>query len=402
MRLSISLPTLLLSLGLCVSAAPTAGGQLSLAAIGPGFTFEYTTSKPKSKNWIGIYHATGGGPDEEEQVQPSLKWEYAPGEKGSVRIDAPAGAGGKYKAYFLADDGYKWLAEPIEFNTGNSNTNQLKIMTYNLWYGGTKVNNYHEKQVKFIRDQNVDIVGFQEASGNHVKRLGEALGWNYHQSSADNTVGIISRHPIVTKHKDIGDRTSGVQINIDGNSDKSLNFWSAHLNAYPYGPYEFCFEKKSVEDVLKIEDKAGRIGQITKIVEQTKSQRDSSTPFILVGDFNAPSHLDWTLQNKHCDVNFEWPSSKIPTDAGLIDSYRVAHPDPATESGNTWSPIYPHNEEQNASEPQDRIDFIYHTKKLKVIGSETKVAGSPKAMPDHEDNEWTSDHASVVTTYELL
>ncbi|KAF2790149.1 DNase I-like protein [Melanomma pulvis-pyrius CBS 109.77] len=405
MRFHISISTLLFSIVTQVSAAPTPDGSLALVAGAAQFTFQYSTPNANSKNWIGLYHTTGG-PDAEKQDQLSLRWKYVTNAKGTVQIDAPANARGKYKAYFLANDGYKWLAKPIEITAsgqGSGNPDELRIMTFNLWHGGTQVNNYHEKQVKFIREQNLDIVGLQEATGAHAKRLGEALGWNYHQSDSENTAGIISRHPIVKKHSNIIDRSAGVQINLNSNSANSINFWSAHLNAYPYGPYEFCFEKKSAADVTATEASAGRTGQIKDLVEKTKAQRDSTSPFILVGDFNAPSHLDWTTatKGKHCGVSFEWPTSKIPVEAGLVDSYRKAHPDPATSSGDSWSPITPYNEDEKLPEPQDRIDFIYGTSKLEVLRSETKVAGTPMAMPNYKDNEWTSDHAAVITTYKM-
>lgn len=385
-------------------ALPNPTGTLSLSSQGELFTFNYSAPSANSKNWIGLYHAVGGGPDGEQQVTPSLKWAYAPQKQGSLTITAPVG-GGKFKAYFLADDKYKWIAKPIEVNAPEGGkSDELKIMSWNLWNGGTKVKGYHDKQVKFLTEASVDVVGLQEASGNHAKRLGEALGWNYHQDGGDNSVGIISRLPIVKRHSKIG-RGSGVQLALQGNASKPLNVWSAHLAAYPYGPYGFCFQAKSPAEVTADEDKAGRPNQLKQVIDGTKSQRDSGDPFVLVGDFNAPSHLDWTAANKnnHCNASFDWPTSKSAVAAGLVDSFRKVYPDPGAVSGNTWSPIYPKNADdwQGQPEPQDRIDFIYGTSKLQVKASEVKVAGKPSAYPDYENNEWTSDHRCVVTTYKM-
>lgn len=392
------------ALGSLITAAPNPTGSLSLSTTKDLFTFDYSAPSANSKNWIGIYHVTGGGPDNEKQVLPSLRWVYAPSAKGSVRIDVPVG-GGKFKAYFLADDGYKWIANPIEVSAKETGSaSELKIMTWNLWYGGTKVNDYHNKQVNFLKSAGVDIVGLQEASGSHAKRLAEAIGWNWHQDNGDNSVGIISRFPIVNKYGNVG-RGSGVQLALRSDTSKPLNFWSAHLTAYPYGPYGFCLENKSAAQVLADENSAGRPSQIKQIVDGTKSQRESNTPFVLVGDFNAPSHLDWTSANSgnHCGKTFDWPTSKTPIDAGLIDSFRKAHSDPKAVSGNTWSPIYPKNEDdwQGQPEPQDRIDFIYGTTKLEVKGSEVRVVGTPSIYPNYQNNEWTSDHRCVVTTYKM-
>jgi exonuclease III len=128
-----------------------------------------------------------------------------------------------------------------------------------------------------------------------------------------------------------------------------------------------------------------------------------NVPVLLTGDMNAPSHLDYVegLREKNCGIaDFGWPTSVMPQQAGLIDSYRVVYPDPVAVQGTTWSPIYPLSEgETGEPEPQDRIDFIYATKQLEVVNSETKVVGKPKSPPDEADNEWTSDHAAMLTRY---
>lgn len=52
---------------------------------------------------------------------------------------------------------------------------------------------------------------------------------------------------------------------------------------------------------------------------------------ILMGDFNSPSHLDWTEQakNLHCGWAFQWPATFLLNDkAKLLDAYRQLHPDP--------------------------------------------------------------------------
>ncbi|CRG82678.1 phospholipase C [Talaromyces islandicus] len=81
----------------------------------PMFTFDYSTSDPNPSNWVGIYNASGGGPDNQTKNQPSLAYGYAPQAMGSVVVADPGLAPGDYKAYFLADDGYKWIADPVSF-----------------------------------------------------------------------------------------------------------------------------------------------------------------------------------------------------------------------------------------------------------------------------------------------
>ncbi|KAK2603723.1 hypothetical protein QQS21_004099 [Conoideocrella luteorostrata] len=272
-------------------------------------------------------------------------------------------------------------------------------MSYNLWFGGTKVNDYHNKQVRFLTDSGVDIVGVQESSGGHAKRLGEALGWDYWQG---DDVGIISRYPIVEKYPASG---VGGSVRIALDQDLEINVWNVHLGYDPYGPYDFCFSNMTREQVLNRESISGRTEQIKQIIKEMEPQLANADriPVILTGDFNAPSHLDWTnfTRSLHCDVgSFDWPTSKYPIAAGMTDSFREVHRNPRTEPGITWSPIYLTNELR--PEPKDRIDFIYKKgKHLRAYKSETVVAGKPRPEPNHQDNEWTSDHAAVNTIFKL-
>ncbi|KAL1960363.1 hypothetical protein VTO42DRAFT_8323 [Malbranchea cinnamomea] len=479
-------------------------GSLTLSKNHEPFTFDYSTSQPQDTNWIGLYHASGGGPVNESYIAPPIVWKYAPDAKGSVHLPVDYLEPGEYEAYFLAHGGYKWLAPPITVTLeapparlyfpvqqvtlhnarkseryvahigglllgrsdakvvfektggdrwirvdsdgtisgtpshnapqrshvdiratadngasallkaiipvrppGQALVEDLRVMTFNMWHGGTQVNNYHEKQLRFVLESGADIIGLQEATSDHAIRLGEALGWHHWQSS--QSVGIISRYPIVEEYGEIN-RAGGVRISLNGNSRRKseINFWSTHLGYNPYGPYDFCYDHMSFEQVLEREAQSGRTPQITELLGGIQSQLNNSknVPVILVGDFNAPSHLDWTeaLREKNCGIaDFPWPTSVLPTKSGFIDSFRVAHPDPAAEAGVTWSPLFPfHNGDSGNPEPQDRIDFIYHTKeKLSVMDSQRLVVGNPKPSPHHKHNKWTSDHAAVLTHYHL-
>lgn len=90
-------------------------------------------------------------------------------------------------------------------------------MTYSICEGGVWVNNYHEKQIRFILSSNADIVGFQESAVRRAAtRLGEALGWCHWQSN--RSVGIISRYPISKEHGLLIE-SGGVRVNLNGDRD---------------------------------------------------------------------------------------------------------------------------------------------------------------------------------------
>ena len=466
-------------------------------------TVSYSTKHANKTNWIGIYNSYGGAPVKQRFVDPSLTWDYAPEEKGTVKLDiSKLPQGMEYRAFLLFEGGYKWLANPvtvfkpgagsIQFITNklttqkarvgevfearlggflanprdgktkfaraisvnstdaNSTANswvqvsdkgvisgkppsssdvqveveaiasdgskakmqvtipvakqgdllvdKLTVLSFNLWFGGTQVTDFHRKQVKFISDSGADIVGLQESTGGHATRLAQALGWDHWQGP---DVGIISRYPISKEYGAV-DGAGSVKISLEKGQD--IMFWNCHLGYTPYGPYDFCFDHLSKEEVLKNEAKSRRTPQIINIMKQMNVQlgRTKQVPIIFTGDFNAPSHLDWTDETRdlHCGTGyFEWPTSKHPVDGGLIDSFREVHKDPRDEPGNTWSPIYLDN--NGRKEPVDRIDFIYH-KGLETVSSEALVVGKPTAQPNHQNNEWPSDHAAVKSVFKIF
>ncbi|KAI5360159.1 putative aspartic peptidase, active, endonuclease/exonuclease/phosphatase [Septoria linicola] len=471
-------------------------GSLALVQDAELFTFEYATLDPFSTNWIGLYPASGGRPMEQEYVSASPVWQYAPETEGTVQLTPETLQPGEYQAYFLARDGYRWLADPINVTVPSppaelkfptetatlhngrqleeytadlgglllgkrdgsvtfekiggemwvgvsadgklngtpgifakekssvvvrataengsiaimslsipvrrvwqSLVSDLSVMTFNLWHGGSRVTNYHEKQLRFILDSGADVIALQEATRDHASRLAEALA-----PSAD-----IRSWKNMARSRSLAE----VRVNIDGKRRVSLgpteiNVWSAHLGYTPYGPYDFCFDNMTKEKVVEREAESGRTPQTTAILDGIAPQLRNSRriPLILAGDLNAPSHLDWVpgLAEKNCGVgSFDWPTSILPTQRGLVDSFRIAHPDPVAVQATTWSPLFPrHNGDSGREEPQDRIDFVYHTEsRLRVVDSKALVAGEPKPSPRRADNEWTSDHAAVLTQYSL-
>ncbi|MFF4348527.1 HAD-IA family hydrolase [Streptomyces sp. NPDC001530] len=266
----------------------------------------------------------------------------------------------------------------------------LRVMTWNLWYGGTKVDDHREKQLKVIVETGADVVGLQETYGNSAAELAAALGWHHHR--AGENLGVISRYPITARlgDPDVGFYGgTGVRIRLDGGEE--VDVWSAHLDYTPYGPYEARFDGLLAVELVAHE--GGRLAQMREILRQIAESAADGVPVLLVGDFNAPSHLDW--------ADVEWPVTKAAEDAGLRDSYREAHPDPVRDPGYTWSPVHvEHEDGSGRPEPQDRIDFVLH-RGLSVLDSRTVVTGAPRVWPDVAGNDWPSDHAAVLTTFGL-
>lgn len=273
---------------------------------------------------------------------------------------------------------------------------RLRVMSWNLWLGGTKVDDHREKQLKVIVETGADVIGLQETNGTSAQELAEALGWHHHQAGPN--LGVISRYPITARlgDPDVGFYgAAGVRIRLEAGPE--VDVWSAHLDCAPYGPYEARFDGLGAAEVIAHED--GRLERmreiLRRIADSATDEHDEpdSMPVVLVGDFNTPSHLDWP------DV--QWPVTKAAEEAGLRDSYREAHPDAARDPGHTWSPIHAEHEDGSGrAEPQDRIDFVLHNGRgLRVLDSRVVVSGAVRVWPEVADSVWPSDHAAVLTTF---
>jgi hypothetical protein len=124
-------------------------------------------------------------------------------------------------------------------------------------------------------------------------------------------------------------------------------------------------------------------------------------PVFLIGDFNSPSHLDWTqaVADARADVPFpvQWPVSKTLANAGFKDSFRVVHPNPVAKPGHTWTPGSPEGERV---EVHDRIDWVLSSGPATATASRVVgEGGSPNT--DIAVDPWPSDHRGIVSTFNL-
>lgn len=273
------------------------------------------------------------------------------------------------------------------------------VVSLNAWHGGTQVDDGVAKTEAFVRSSGADVFGMQETEGTLADELAGRLGWHSYQTG---DVALLSRYPIVERFQS----RVGVGARMQLDDGRQAVVWTVHLNYTPYGPYDACFDHMTPQQILDREESSGRVDEIRETLEkmapQIEQARAGGAPVFLTGDFNAPSHLDWTgaAQDSHCGYTVQWPTSVAVAEAGLADSFREANADPVATPGNTWSPVYPkHDGSTGADEPQDRIDFVHHAGSARTVSSTAEVRGEPAPVPDHAGNEWPTDHAAVVSFF---
>ncbi|SNR14941.1 endonuclease/exonuclease/phosphatase family protein [Tenacibaculum jejuense] len=263
---------------------------------------------------------------------------------------------------------------------GISNSqNNLKVMTFNKLYSTSS-----NSALNVVRASGADVIGLQESYG-AARSIANSLGFYYH--SVNSSVTIISRYPITSTN------SSGVQITLpDG---LKIYVFNAHLTSYPYEPYEIRDRSIRSESAAINSANRTRGNEMTKIVNTIQSWVPAGAPVFFTGDFNEPSHLDWTTRAANANVHalkVAWPASRKAINIGLKDSWREVYPNEVLNPGDTWTP------RRSSNEVYDRIDIIYHK------GNNVEAINAVRYGPTNDEaevklNNYASDHRAMMVTY---
>jgi len=174
----------------------------------------------------------------------------------------------------------------------------------------------------------------------------------------------------------------------------------------PYQPYQLLnipygngrFIKTEAEAIAEARKARGE--QVERLLGELKPALASGKPVFLTGDFNEPSHEDWTkkaAQAGKVPIAVEYPTTKAVTAAGMKDAFRLIYSNEVERRGNTWTPITTPDDQNDR---HDRIDFVFaggagvSVQKCEVVGEEERFA-------DIVVQPYPSDHRGVVATVEL-
>lgn len=284
----------------------------------------------------------------------------------------------------------------------------VRVMSFNLWHGGDAGKQPLTKTMEVIIAAKADIVGLQETHGyeqekdtgrpDHGRKLAQMLGWHYFDQG--NRTGVLSRYPIVTNTP----RKWGVKLRLPSANEVWL--FNVHFAAAPYQPYQLLripyfdapFLKTSEEAVIAARQARG--GQVERMLSELKPVLAGRGPVFLTGDFNEPSHQDWTeraVAAGKCPLPVAFPSTLAVTRAGMRDAFRTAFPDEVARPGWTWTPT---TEPDDPKDRHDRIDYVF-VGGANVTVKTCELVGEDRAFADIVVQPYPSDHRAVVTTVAL-
>ncbi|MBU62480.1 MAG: hypothetical protein CMI26_08255 [Opitutae bacterium] len=278
-------------------------------------------------------------------------------------------------------------------------------MSYNIHRGGVVMLKQPLSQTaKVIQSAQADIVGIQETRsprGDKLEELAKLLGWNHDMGKGSQ---------ILTRYEILESLNSGVKIKLD--SGKEAYVFNLHLPSHPYQPYQLLGIRpkwhKHTNDITFIKTEAEAIEwakkargrELSKLLRLIRTIPDKQAPIFVVGDFNEPSHLDWTERaakaTRH-PIKVEYPNSLAMIKAGFTDAYRAIYHDEMKHPGYTWSSFYKFDD---PSTHHDRIDFVYFKGKgIKL--NEVKIVGENQKDADIVISPYPSDHRAVVANFKI-
>ena len=272
----------------------------------------------------------------------------------------------------------------------------FNVMTFNVWGADNQTN----KIAEIIQAGNADIIGLQEMQNGGGQALAAQLGYHYYNQST-NDIQILSRFPIIGTSGD--NRGALVEVTPGHNAW----IFNCHFIPYPYQPYQLRDNPSLTEAQLINGAESTRGHQFDNFLNSiANATGGTDVPVFFVGDYNEPSHLDWTEEAaaataRTFDKKVMWPGSEKIADAGFIDSFRAARPDEVNDRGYTWTPGYP-PPNVNGNEVQDRIDMIYYRgSQLSTLFSQTIGYDGANPNTDIAVAGFPSDHRAVFSGFNL-
>lgn len=275
---------------------------------------------------------------------------------------------------------------------GETYNTTVRILTANLASFSSSIP--REKLGTAIEQANPDIIAIQEA-GNLAQDLAEDLGFSKSVITLTaRSASVLSRFPVKTLH----DATVDLEL-CEKAIIRVAPIHTQYRPAVPlsYGPYALRDNPELTEqEIIAAQELEHGADIQSAISDMEDKETNEPVASFIAGDFNEPSHLDWTetASTQHFNRSIAWPSSTTIYEAGFVDGWRTIYPDPMTHPGNTWTPM------PGVDEVHDRIDIIYHRgENVRPVSAE--IIGEDADHAQIVVSPFPSDHRFVVVEYEL-
>jgi endonuclease/exonuclease/phosphatase family metal-dependent hydrolase len=302
---------------------------------------------------------------------------------------------------------------------------RLTLLSFNAWGAGLNAGKPIDETLAVLRAADADLVGLQEtrAEGSGCSatdcppaerartpaiapELAAALGMQVHEQQGDENVvwanAILSRYPILGPTP----RGLGVIVEVDG---RRIAVFNIHATDFPYQPYQLLGIPYGDAPFLQTAAQAERAaaearGAALDLLRQDLAATPDTAAQVIFGDFNEPSHRDWSERaaaaGRH-PLAVSYPLVRALEAEGFVDALRAVHPDEISKPAYTWTPT---TSPDDPADHHDRIDFVLV--RGAGPGSEVTVeaagiVGEQAPAADLVVTPWPSDHRAVRVVIQL-
>lgn len=289
--------------------------------------------------------------------------------------------------------------------------NVLNSIAHGGWndYGWSKSDNKTrgQKTVDVILQSGADIICIQEYTHNNEwikNELERTTGKEWFLRILPRNCAIISKKPILM-HGNMF--LTPIQVT----ENKIINVISSHQFVYTYLPYDI-YNGMKADEACQRAIKFNQNAYWKAIVEEVNMAIGNNEPVILTGDFNEPSHLDYTKRAvekrlvKASGLNGLMSNillDNIKMKDVWAERRKVEQKDECSLRGMTWSPTtWDYRKEID----DQRIDFIYYTPThleyvdAKLLGEVPKIQVEGDVV-DLQFEDWPSDHRGILGVLHL-
>lgn len=315
------------------------------------------------------------------------------------------------------------------------------VLQWNIWQEGTVVKGGFDAIVSEIARLKPDFVTFSEVRNYHNTRFCDRIvnalakkGMTYYSFKSEDS-GLLSKNPISDSttvyplHNDQGTCYRALTT-VNG---RELALYTCHLDYrscayYNVRGYHGSTWKEipiptSVAEVLTFNDQSVRDDAIRNFIQMAKEDIARGRLVMIGGDFNEPSHLDWTRETKdlfdHHGLIIPWTVTLELDNAGFKDSYREKYPDVLKYPGFTYPADnldVPTNKLTWApkSDERERIDYVFYYPDQKLELKDAVVYGPSGCIVKNQRVEetskdrflkhkgtWPTDHKGLLVTFQL-
>lgn len=319
--------------------------------------------------------------------------------------------------------------------------NEFTVLQWNIWQEGTQVKGGYDAIVDEIVRLKPDFVTLSEVRNYKNTRFCDRIvqslkqrGETYYSFFSYDS-GLLSRYPITDSLTvfPLKDDHGSIYKMVSSIRGHRIAVYTAHLDylsdayynvrGYDGSTWKEIPIPQTVCEVLQVNDASLRDDAIRNFIAEAKKDIAEGTIVILGGDFNEPSHLDWTRETKdlfdHNGLIVPWTVPLLLDNNGFVDTYRELYPDVINYPGFTFpadNPLIPVEKLTWApkADERDRIDYVFYhphpaieLKDAVIFGPRGSIVNS-KRMPEESKDRfllplgvWPTDHKGLLVTFGL-